>query len=93
MQRQRPVSISNPNHFVNIARRAAAASPGALFADQFENMANYRAHLRTGQEIWQQTGGHLDAFICGSGESTNWHLHPDDVCTSHQIELTMSSAR
>eukprot|EP01026_Neomeris_dumetosa_P046211 TRINITY_DN3931_c0_g1_i1.p5 TRINITY_DN3931_c0_g1~~TRINITY_DN3931_c0_g1_i1.p5 ORF type:complete len:219 (+),score=26.75 TRINITY_DN3931_c0_g1_i1:2423-3079(+) len=36
-------------------------------ADQFENLANFRAHLKTGEEIWEQTGGQLDAFICGAG--------------------------
>lgn len=40
---------------------------GAVFADQFENMANMRAHLRTGQEIWEQTQGRLDAFVSGAG--------------------------
>ena len=44
----RPVSISHPEHFVNIARRRAAAEPGAVFSDQFENLANLRAHLATG---------------------------------------------
>lgn len=46
----------------------AAAEPGtAVFADQFDNAANFRAHLRTGEEIWQQTGGTLDAFVSGAG--------------------------
>ena len=52
MQRVRPVSITHPEHHVNVARRraaqeaeaqqAAGGGPGALFADQFENLANYR---------------------------------------------------
>lgn len=45
----RPVSISHPDHFVNIARRRAATEPGAVFADQFENLANMRAHHATGE--------------------------------------------
>jgi len=46
----------------------AALEPGtAVFADQFDNAANFRAHLRTGEEIWQQTGGILDAFVSGAG--------------------------
>lgn len=44
----RPVSIAHPQHFVNVARRRAAAEDGAVFADQFENPANLRAHLATG---------------------------------------------
>ena len=46
----------------------AALDPGvSVFADQFENAANFRAHLKTGEEIWQQTGGSLDAFVSGAG--------------------------
>ena len=69
----RPVSITHPDHFVNVARRRAAEEPNSLFADQFENPANYRAHLRTGEEVWAQTrgrrggGGQLDAFVSGAG--------------------------
>lgn len=48
VQRLRPVSISHPDHFVNVARRRAAEQPNAVFADQFENVANFRAHLKTG---------------------------------------------
>ncbi|KXZ52414.1 hypothetical protein GPECTOR_9g458 [Gonium pectorale] len=50
-----------------MARRTAAATPGALFADQFENEANFRAHLKTGEEIWRQTRGRLHAFVSGAG--------------------------
>ena len=64
--RVRPVSIAHPEHFVNRARRAAEER-GGVFADQFENLANYRAHLQTGEEIWEQCGGSLDAFVCAAG--------------------------
>lgn len=41
---------------------------GGFFADQFENLANFRAHYEgTGPEIWEQTGGKLDAFIAAAG--------------------------
>lgn len=41
---------------------------GGFFADQFENLANYRAHYDgTGPEIWEQTGGHVDAFVAAAG--------------------------
>lgn len=67
VQRVRPVSIAHPNHFVNVARRRAASEPNAIFADQFENPANFRAHLKTGEEIWQQCKGKIDAFVSGAG--------------------------
>jgi len=73
-QSVRPVPISHPQHFVNVARRAAAAAcaeqgPGAaFFCDQFENLANFRAHAEgTGPEIWAQTGGRLHAFVAAAG--------------------------
>lgn len=41
---------------------------GGFFADQFENLANFRAHYGgTGPEIWEQTGGNLDAFVAAAG--------------------------
>lgn len=41
---------------------------GGFFADQFENLANYRAHYEeTGPEIWNQTGGKLHAFVAAAG--------------------------
>ena len=67
VERVRPVSFSNQGHFVHAAQRAAASEPGAVFADQFENLANMRAHQGTAQEIWAQCGGTLDAFVCGAG--------------------------
>ena len=40
---------------------------GGFFADQFENLANFRAHYEdTGPEIWDQTGGSLDAFVAAT---------------------------
>jgi cysteine synthase len=67
VERLRPVSITHPDHFVNVARRRAASRENAIFADQFENSANFRAHLKTGEEIWQQTRGIVDAFVSGAG--------------------------
>ena len=63
----KPASIANPNHPVNVARRRAAEL-GGLFCDQFNNLANAHAHeMGTGREIWEQTGGQVDAFIMGAG--------------------------
>ncbi len=65
--------FSSPNHFVHYSRRLAeelnASNPaGAIWANQFDNLANRRAHEKsTGPEIWQQTGGRIDGFICAAG--------------------------
>ena len=67
--------FSSPNHFVHYSRRLAeeldATEPnGAFYANQFDNQANRRAHYAgTGPEIWEQTGGRIDAFVStvGSG--------------------------
>ncbi|GMH38208.1 hypothetical protein BSKO_06092 [Bryopsis sp. KO-2023] len=72
VERVRPVSIVHPDHFVNVARRRANEESkngphGAMFADQFENLANFRAHLKTGAEMWSQTNGKMDAFVSGAG--------------------------
>ena len=48
--------------------RRGSGSPSAYFANQFDNLANFRAHYHgTGREIWEQTGGRIDAFVCGAG--------------------------
>ena len=74
VQRVRPVSFTHPGHMVHEARRVAERAIGehgpgaAYFADQFENLSNYRAHLETtGPEVWRQTGGRLHAFVAGAG--------------------------
>jgi cysteine synthase A len=60
-------AISNPNHYVNAARKLAT-DIGGIFMNQFENVANYQAHFdTTGPEIWSQTGGSLDAFVMSAG--------------------------
>jgi hypothetical protein len=52
--RLRPVAITHPEHPVNVARRKAQDTPGAVFADQFENLANLRAHRDTGWPLQPQ---------------------------------------
>ena len=65
--------FSNPDNYQHIARRlaeetAAAAEGGCLFADQWNNLSNRKAHyLTTGPEIWRQTDGKVDGFICAVG--------------------------
>ncbi len=64
---------SNPNNYQHIGRRLAdqlrAREPnGVLFADQWNNLDNPKAHYEsTGPEIWQQTDGKVDGFICSVG--------------------------
>ena len=62
-----PCGISNAHHYVNTARRMAKEANG-IFLDQFENLANFRAHYEvTGPELWEQTKGTLDAFVMSAG--------------------------
>jgi cysteine synthase len=60
--------FSNPGHFVHTSRRIAEETPGAVWANQFDNIANRRAHIvGTAEEIWAQTDGKVDAFTCAVG--------------------------
>ncbi|MFZ4579516.1 MAG: cysteine synthase A [Myxococcota bacterium] len=64
------VPFANPNHFYHTAKRLADETPGAYFANQFENPANGDFHFETtGPEIWAQTGGKIDVFTCSVGTS------------------------
>ncbi|KAH8679935.1 tryptophan synthase beta subunit-like PLP-dependent enzyme [Tricladium varicosporioides] len=75
VERVTPAPITSTEHFVNLARTRAKEHTASaednskgFFADQFESMANYRAHFEaTGPEIFEQTGGHIDAFVAGAG--------------------------
>jgi len=59
---------SNPGHFVHTSRRIAEETENALWANQFDNIANRRAHIcGTAEEIWAQTGGRVDGFTCAVG--------------------------
>src|SRR6185437_4880582 len=67
------VPYRNPNNYVKIsgriAERLALSEPnGAIWANQFDNVVNRRAHFETtGPEIWEQTDGTVDGFICAVG--------------------------
>ncbi|MGW8190513.1 cysteine synthase A [uncultured Sphingomonas sp.] len=59
---------SNPGHFVHTSRRIAEETPNAIWANQFDNIANRRAHITgTAAEIWEQMGGRIDGFTCAAG--------------------------
>ncbi|CUI00660.1 cysteine synthase A [Leisingera aquaemixtae] len=63
----------NPNNYVRYSQRLAeklaqTESNGAIWANQFDNVANRQAHVETtGPEIWEQTSGKVDGFVCAVG--------------------------
>jgi cysteine synthase A len=58
----------NPGHFVHTSRRLAEETPNAIWANQFDNVANRRAHVEsTAPEIWEQMDGRIDGFTCAVG--------------------------
>ena len=67
------VPYSNPGNYVRYsgalaAERAKTDPNGAIWANQFDNVANRQAHIETtAPEIWKQTGGKIDGFICAVG--------------------------
>jgi cysteine synthase len=62
------VPYSNPAQYQHQAGRLAQELPNAVWANQFDNTANRRAHVQsTGPEIWEQTAGKVDAFVTSSG--------------------------
>jgi cysteine synthase A len=67
------VPYRDPNNYVKVSGRlaeelAANEPNGAIWANQFDNVANREGHYRTtGPEIWEQTGGGIDAFTCAIG--------------------------
>jgi cysteine synthase A len=62
------VPFTNENNYYHVARRIAEETSGALWANQFENTANRRYHeATTGPEIWEQSGGKIDAFVAAAG--------------------------
>jgi cysteine synthase A len=67
------VPYANPMHYARysgqLAKEIAASEPnGAIWANQFDNLANRRGHYETtGPEIWHQTDGKVDGFVCSVG--------------------------
>jgi len=59
---------ANPGHFVHTSRRIAEETENAIWANQFDNIANRRAHIHgTAEEIWTQMEGRVDGFTCAVG--------------------------
>jgi len=62
------VPYANPNNYVHFSERLAKETPNAIWANQFDNTANRDAHVQTtGPEIFEQTDGKVDGFICAVG--------------------------
>ncbi|KAK4138305.1 pyridoxal phosphate-dependent enzyme, beta subunit [Trichocladium antarcticum] len=62
------VAFDKPQNYNHQAARHAARLDNAVWTNQFDNVANRRAHIETtGPEIWWQTGGKVDAFTCATG--------------------------
>lgn len=63
-----PTKFADCNHFVHTSRRLAEETPGAVWANQFDNVANRKAHIEgTASEIWEQMDGRVDGFTCAVG--------------------------
>ena len=63
-----PTKFANPGHFVHTSRRLAEETEGAVWANQFDNTANRKAHIEsTAPEIWDQLQGRIDGFTCAAG--------------------------
>ena len=63
-----PTKYSDCNHFVHTSRRLAEETPGAVWANQFDNTANRKGHIETtAEEIWAQMDGRIDGFTCAVG--------------------------
>ncbi len=83
------VPFTNENNYYHLARRIAEETPNALWANQFENIANRRYHEETtGPEIWRQSGGQIEAFVAAAGTggtvagvSTALKAHDEGILT------------
>lgn len=62
------VPYKDPNNYVKLSGRLASEMENAIWANQFDNLANRRAHYETtGREIWEQTDGKIDAWVAATG--------------------------
>ena len=92
--------FSNPNNYQHVGRRLAdqlrkSEPNGVLFADQWNNLDNAKAHFEsTGPEIWEQTGGKIDGFICAVGTGRHHRRHdvvPEIEEQEHRHRLRRSA--
>ncbi|HEX9050469.1 MAG TPA: pyridoxal-phosphate dependent enzyme [Anaeromyxobacter sp.] len=62
------VPADSPDSYYSVAKRIAAETPNSFYVNQYHSADNVEAHYRsTGPEIWEQTGGRVDAFVAGLG--------------------------
>jgi len=62
------VPADSPESYYSVAKRIAAETPNSFYVNQYHNPDNVEAHyLSTAPEVWEQTGGRLDAFVAGIG--------------------------
>jgi cystathionine beta-synthase len=62
------VPHDSPESYTEVARRVVRETPNSILANQYENPVNPESHYRsTGPELWEQTGGQIDYFVCGIG--------------------------
>jgi cysteine synthase len=62
------VPYKDPNNYVRLSGKIASEMENAIWANQFDNLANRRAHYETtGREIWEQTDGKVDGWIAATG--------------------------
>jgi cystathionine beta-synthase len=86
------VGRGHPQYYQDLAERIAGETPDSFYVNQFNNPANPAAHeATTGPEIWEQTGGALDAVVCGVGSGgTMTGLSRYFAKTAPRVEMVLA---